>query len=76
LKDIYSELCEIKSCITIHCGSRSAIYLTTDEMITEKSKHIDIRYHFVRNIIKKSLVKACKISTHDNPADDEACYYC
>jgi hypothetical protein len=35
-------------------------------MITEKSKHIDIRYHFVCDIIEKGLVKVCKISTHDN----------
>jgi hypothetical protein len=40
LKGIYSELCEIKSCITIHCDSHSAIYLTKDQMINEKSKHI------------------------------------
>jgi hypothetical protein len=32
-------------------------------------KHIDIRYHFVRDIIEKWLVKVCKISTHNNPAD-------
>jgi hypothetical protein len=38
-------------------------------MIIEKSKHIDIHYHFVRDIIEKGLVKIRKISTHDNPAD-------
>jgi hypothetical protein len=38
-------------------------------MITEKSKHIDIRYHFIRDIIEKGLVKVCKISTDNNPAD-------
>jgi hypothetical protein len=51
LKGIHSELCRIKSCITIYCDSQSAIHLTKDQMITEKSKHIDIRYHFVRDII-------------------------
>jgi hypothetical protein len=69
LKGIYSELCGIKSCIIIHCDSQSAIYLTNDQMITEKSKHIDIRYHFVRDIIEKDLVKVCKISTHNNHDD-------
>jgi hypothetical protein len=69
LKGIYSELCGIKSCITIHYDSQSAIYyLTKDQMITEKSKHIDIRYHSIRDI-EKGLVKVCKISTHDNPID-------
>jgi hypothetical protein len=43
--------------------------LTKDQMITEKSKHIDIRYHFIRDIIEKGLVKVCKISTDNNPAD-------
>jgi hypothetical protein len=38
-------------------------------MITEKSKHIDIRYHFVCDIIEKGLVKVCKINTNDNPAN-------
>jgi hypothetical protein len=28
LKVIYSELCGIKYCITVHCDSQSAIYLT------------------------------------------------
>jgi hypothetical protein len=69
LKGIYSELCGIKSCVTIYCDSQSAIHLTKDQMIIEKSKHIDIRYHFVRDIIEKGLVKVCKISTHNNPAD-------
>jgi hypothetical protein len=69
LKGIYSLLCGIKSCITIHCDIQSAIYLTKDQMITEKSKHIDIRYHFFRDIIEKGLVKVCEISTHNNPAD-------
>jgi hypothetical protein len=53
LKGIYSKLCGIKSCITIHCDSQSAVYLTKDQMITEKFKHIDIRYHFGRDIIEK-----------------------
>jgi hypothetical protein len=49
--------------------AESAIHLTKDQMITEKSKHIDICYHFVRDIIEKWLVKVRKIGTHNNPAD-------
>jgi hypothetical protein len=69
LKGIYSELCGIKSCITIHCDRQSAIYLTKDQMLTERTKHIDICYHFVRDVIEQDFMKVCKISTHDNPAD-------
>jgi hypothetical protein len=69
LKGLYSELCGVKSCITIYCDSHSAIYLTKDQMLTERTKHIDIHYHFVRDVIEQGLVNVCKISTHDNPAD-------
>jgi hypothetical protein len=69
LKGIYSELCGIKSYVTIHYDSQSNIYLTKDQMITEKSKHTNIRYYFVCDIIEKGLVKVCEIGTHDNSAD-------
>ena len=31
----------------ILCDSQSAIYLTKDQMFHERTKHIDIKYHFV-----------------------------
>jgi hypothetical protein len=49
LKCLYFEVCGVKSCITIYCDSQSAIYLTKDQMLTEKTKHIDIRYHFAHD---------------------------
>jgi hypothetical protein len=69
LKGLYSELCGVKSCITIYCDSQTAIYLTKDHMLKKRTKHIDIRYHFVRDIIEQGLMKVCKISSHDNPTD-------
>ena len=35
---LYSELCGVSSCITIHCDSQSAICLTKDQMFYEKNK--------------------------------------
>jgi hypothetical protein len=69
LKGLYSELCGVKSCITIYCDSQSAIYLVKDQVLTEITKHIDIRYHFVCDVIEQGLVKVYKISTHDNRVD-------
>ena len=55
--------------ITVHCDNQSAIHLMKNPMFHEKSKHIDIKMHFIRDVIhsKQELIK--KISTHDNPAD-------
>ena len=69
LRGLYSELCGVSSCITIHCDSQSAICLTKDQMFHERTKHIDVRYHFIRGVVAKDDIKVCKISTHDNPAD-------
>jgi hypothetical protein len=69
LRGLYNELCGDKSCTTIFCDSQSAICLTKDQMFDERTKHIDVRYHFIREIIVQGDIKVCKISTHDNPAD-------
>ena len=69
LKGLYAELCGVNSCINLYCDSQSAIYLTKDQMFHERTKYIDIKYHFVRDVIEEGELKVCKISTHDNPAD-------
>ena len=47
--------------------SQSAMYLTKDQMFHERTKHINIKYYFVRNVIDDGKLKVCKINTHDNP---------
>ena len=53
----------------IYYDSQSAIHLTKNQMFHERTKHIDIRYHFVRDIISGGDVVIKKITTADNPAD-------
>ena len=38
-------------------------------MFYERIKHIDVRYHFVRDVITRGDITVSKISTHDNLAD-------
>jgi hypothetical protein len=35
----------------------------------ERTKHIDVKYHFIRDVIAEGDIKVCKIGTCDNPAD-------
>jgi hypothetical protein len=69
LKGLYAELCGVDSCITLFSDSQSAIYLTKDQMFHARTKHIEIKYHYVRDEIEKGKLKVCKISTQNNPAD-------
>ena len=39
------------------------------QMYHERTKHINVRYHYIRDVVAEGNLKVCKISTHDNPAD-------
>ncbi|KAG8491200.1 hypothetical protein CXB51_014356 [Gossypium anomalum] len=69
LKGLFSELNEELQIGTVFCDSQSAIFLTKDQMFHERTKHIDVRYHFVRDIIAHGDIVVSKISTHENPTD-------
>ena len=66
---VFAELCGVDSCIKLFCDSQSAICLTKDQILHERTKHIDVKYYYVRDFISQGKLKICKISTHDNPAD-------
>jgi len=53
----------------VFCDNQSIVRLTNDRIFHERTKHIDIRYHFARDVISKGNVLVKKISTEANPAD-------
>jgi hypothetical protein len=69
LKGLYAELCGVDSCINLFSDSQSAIYLTKDQMFHARTKHIEMKYHYVQDEIEKGKLKVCKISTQNNPTN-------
>ena len=69
LKGLFGELDDRLKVTTVFCDNQSAIFLSKDQMFHDRTKHIDIRYHFVRDIIEKGDCVVEKIHTDDNPAD-------
>ena len=53
----------------IHCDSQSALDLSKNPMYHSRTKHIDTRYHWIREVMDKQLLKLEKIHTKENPAD-------
>jgi hypothetical protein len=51
LRCLYNELYGDISCTTILCDSQSVICLTKDSMFHERIKHIDVKYHYIHEII-------------------------
>ncbi|KAH9771354.1 Integrase catalytic domain-containing protein [Citrus sinensis] len=55
--------------INVYCDSQSAIHLTKNQVYHARTKHIDVRFHFVREIVDDGKILLQKIKTAENPAD-------
>ena len=69
LKGILGEFGVDQHCVTVHCDNQSAIHLANHQFYHERTKHIDVKLHFIRDIIEAERVVVKKVSTEDNPAD-------
>ena len=53
----------------VHCDSQSAIDLSKNIMYHAKTKHIDVRYHWIRKAIEEQPFQIKKIHIDKNTAD-------
>ena len=53
----------------IGCDSSSAIFLAKNPAYHSKTKHIDVQYHFVRDMVEQNRVLLEKVDTLENVAD-------
>ena len=55
--------------IPINCDNQGAIALAKDNKFHARTKHIDIRYHFIREAVEDHKIELKYIPTDDNVAD-------
>ena len=55
--------------IDIYCDNQAAISLINSGANSSKGKHIEIQYHYIRDIVEKGEVKVTYIPTTDMIAD-------
>ena len=55
--------------VIIHCDNQSAICLAKNLTFHARTKHIDVQYHFVRDMVEDGRVKLQKVETTVNVAD-------
>ncbi|WVZ83833.1 hypothetical protein U9M48_030931 [Paspalum notatum var. saurae] len=54
---------------TIYCDSQSAIQLAKNDTVHTKAKYIDVKHHFIRDIVAEGQAIVGKIHIGDNPPD-------
>ncbi|GJW82357.1 hypothetical protein Tco_0146332 [Tanacetum coccineum] len=55
--------------VPIFCDNTSAISISNNPVLHSRTKHIDIRYHFIRDHILKGDIKLHIVPTHLQLAD-------
>jgi len=59
----------LNSATTLYCDNQSAIALTKNDQFHARTKHIDIRYHFIRYVIQNGSLCFEYCPTEDMTAD-------
>jgi hypothetical protein len=55
--------------VALQCDSTSAISVAKNPVLHSKTKHIEVRYHFLRDNVEKGRITLIHVPTHDQLAD-------
>ncbi|XP_031270602.1 secreted RxLR effector protein 161-like [Pistacia vera] len=69
LKGILTEANLISGKVTVYSDSQSAIHLSRNPVYHERTKHVDVHYHFVRDQVTNGIIELKKVPTEENPID-------
>jgi hypothetical protein len=53
----------------IHCDNSSTIKLSRNPVLHGRSKHIDVRYNFLRNLVTEKIINLVHCRSEDQVAD-------
>ena len=69
IKQQLKDFCVDTGCIPIYCDNTSAINISKNLCQHKRTKHIDIRHHFLRENVEKGLISMNFCSTENQIAD-------
>jgi hypothetical protein len=70
LRKLLSGLFDIElDATSICCDNQSCIKLSVNLVFHDKSKHIGIKYHFIRDVVENRAVKLHYVATNEQVAD-------
>lgn len=63
IKVIASKLSLKQESICIYCYKYNAIQLSKNHVYHERTKHIDVKFHFIKYAVGKGIIKLVKFDT-------------
>ena len=69
IKKLLSDYGKTQDTMVVYCDNSSAIDISKNPVQHSKTKHIEIRYHFIRDLVKRKIVCLEYISTKRQNAD-------
>ncbi|GKE31245.1 hypothetical protein Tco_1450567, partial [Tanacetum coccineum] len=69
LKGLLEELGVELNTVTVNCDNQGAIHLFWNHVFHERTKHINVHYHFIKEVLEAKTVKVLKVGTEHNAAD-------
>ena len=60
---------KVKHPIMVQVDNVGAIYMANNQTTRQKTKHVDVHYHFVREYIDDGMVQIVFVKSKDNDAD-------
>ncbi|CAA0834052.1 cysteine-rich RLK (RECEPTOR-like protein kinase) 8 [Striga hermonthica] len=69
LQNFLNELGRPQEDVALYSDSQSAIHLAKNPAFHSRTKHIEGKYHFIRQLLDKKVLQLKKVSGKRNPAD-------
>lgn len=70
LQRVLGQIMDIKpGPVTLYLDNRSAVDLARNPVFHGRSKHIDLRYHFIRDCVEQGLIVIKHVGTSEQRAD-------